>query len=91
MQIRRAGARCLRALVGCRPELIEGTVEAIVNKLIRRFAEREVSVRVDVLGAFDEIVRQVSHMQERTPHTELPAMAALKVERFLHRSITLII
>eukprot|EP00297_Palpitomonas_bilix_P024362 CAMPEP_0113903254 /NCGR_PEP_ID=MMETSP0780_2-20120614/22400_1 /TAXON_ID=652834 /ORGANISM="Palpitomonas bilix" /LENGTH=1202 /DNA_ID=CAMNT_0000896343 /DNA_START=1 /DNA_END=3609 /DNA_ORIENTATION=- /assembly_acc=CAM_ASM_000599 len=58
-KIRRAGARCVRALVGCRPDLVESSLNDVVVKLIKRFREREVSVKVDVLHAFDELVRQV--------------------------------
>ncbi|OWT40724.1 tip120-family protein [Cryptococcus neoformans Bt1] len=59
-KIRRSSAKLLRALIFTRPDLLSELYNSVTPVLISRFAEREESVRLEVLAAFEMLLRQTA-------------------------------
>ncbi|KAK8845507.1 hypothetical protein IAR55_006220 [Kwoniella newhampshirensis] len=59
-KIRRAAAKLLFALIGTRNELLADFYGSAAPVLISRFGEREESVRLEVLAAFEVLLRQTA-------------------------------
>lgn len=59
-KIRRSSAKLLRALISTRPDLLSELYNSATPVLISRFAEREESVRLEVLAAFEMLLKQTA-------------------------------
>lgn len=59
-KVRRSAAKLLHALIGTRNELLFDFYKGAAPTLIARFSEREESVRLEVLSAFEALLRQTS-------------------------------
>ncbi|OCF45173.1 tip120-family protein [Kwoniella heveanensis CBS 569] len=59
-KIRRSSAKLLLALIGTRNELLAEFYSTAAPVLISRFSEREESVRLEVLAAFEVLLKQTS-------------------------------
>ncbi|WVQ80275.1 hypothetical protein IAT38_002380 [Cryptococcus sp. DSM 104549] len=59
-KIRRASAKLLLALIGTRNDLLSDFYSTTAPVLIARFSEREESVRLEVLAAFEVLLKQTS-------------------------------
>nr|XP_018266798.1 tip120-family protein [Kwoniella dejecticola CBS 10117]OBR88956.1 tip120-family protein [Kwoniella dejecticola CBS 10117] len=59
-KIRRSAAKLLLALIGTRNELLVDFYNTAAPVLISRFSEREESVRLEVLAAFEVLLRQTA-------------------------------
>lgn len=57
-KVRRASSKLLASVIATRPELLSEMYNTVAPALIRRFSEREESVRVDILNTFIELVKQ---------------------------------
>ncbi|TPX40273.1 hypothetical protein SeLEV6574_g06705 [Synchytrium endobioticum] len=57
-KVRRASSKLLASIIATRPELLSEMYITVAPALIKRFSEREESVRVDVLSTFIELVKQ---------------------------------
>lgn len=57
-KIRRSSAKVLQALIGTRPDLILEFYRIAAPVLVTRFSEREESVRLEVLAAFETLLKQ---------------------------------
>ena len=70
-KVRRAAAKCLSAVCTTRPEMLEGLYGSAAPILLKRFNEREESVKLDVLAVFVDLVRQTaSSSREGTPQLQ---------------------
>ena len=65
-KVRRAAAKTLSAIIVSHPELVELMWKDVAPTLIKRFTEREDSVRLDVLGAFNDLTRQTGNVSKGT-------------------------
>ncbi|KIR30138.1 tip120-family protein [Cryptococcus deuterogattii LA55] len=59
-KIRRSSAKLLRALISTRPDLLSELYNSATPVLISRFSEREESVRLEVLAAFEVLLKQTA-------------------------------
>jgi cullin-associated NEDD8-dissociated protein 1 len=59
-KIRRASAKVLFALIATRKELLVDFYKAAVPVLLSRFSEREDGVRLEVLAAMGEVLKQTA-------------------------------
>jgi hypothetical protein len=59
LQVRRAAAKLLSALVASYPSRIAQLYQAAAGELVGRFREREENVKVDVFAAYCDLVTQV--------------------------------
>ncbi|TPX36593.1 hypothetical protein SmJEL517_g01294 [Synchytrium microbalum] len=57
-KVRRASSKLLASIIATRPELLAQMYATVAPALIKRFSEREESVRVDILTTFIELVKQ---------------------------------
>lgn len=62
-KIRRGAAKVLEALINTRPDLLSEFYRTAALPLIARFNEREESVRLEVLEAFEALLRQTVNMR----------------------------
>ncbi|TPX71656.1 hypothetical protein CcCBS67573_g06084, partial [Chytriomyces confervae] len=58
-KVRRASAKTLSSIINTRTELIESFFDNVAPTLVKRFKEREESVRVEILATFITLIRQV--------------------------------
>ncbi|KAJ3238596.1 Cullin-associated NEDD8-dissociated protein 1 [Chytriomyces hyalinus] len=58
-KVRRASAKTLSSIINTRTELIESFFDNVAPTLVKRFKEREESVRVEILQTFITLIRQV--------------------------------
>ncbi|KAJ3191342.1 Cullin-associated NEDD8-dissociated protein 1, partial [Irineochytrium annulatum] len=58
-KVRRASAKLLASIIGTRTELLTGLFADVAPVLIRRFKEREESVRIEIISTFITLIRQV--------------------------------
>ncbi|KAI8834250.1 armadillo-type protein [Chytriomyces cf. hyalinus JEL632] len=58
-KVRRASAKTLSSIISTRTELIESFFDNVAPTLVKRFKEREESVRVEILATFITLIRQV--------------------------------
>jgi len=66
-KVRRASAKCLESIVSSRPELLSGFYDTISLPLVRRFKEREESVKVDIFAAFIALVKHTCAVASNAP------------------------
>jgi cullin-associated NEDD8-dissociated protein 1 len=59
-KIRRAAAKLLNAVIGVRNNLLVEFYQSVVPVLLARFDEREESVRLEVLAAFETLLKQTA-------------------------------
>jgi cullin-associated NEDD8-dissociated protein 1 len=59
-KIRRSAAKLLQAIFGTRNELLTNFYDNAAGTLIGRFKEREESVRLEVLDAFEALLKQTA-------------------------------
>lgn len=57
-KIRRSSAKVLQALIGTRPDLLLDFYKVAGPTLVARFSEREESVRLEILAAFETLLKQ---------------------------------
>ncbi|GMH39342.1 hypothetical protein BSKO_07240 [Bryopsis sp. KO-2023] len=63
-KVRRAAAHCLSAIFINNPDQISVLYPKAAPDLLKRFAEREENVRVDVFNAYVDLLRQVSRVSK---------------------------
>mmetsp|Transcript_31520 Transcript_31520/g.102698 ORF Transcript_31520/g.102698 Transcript_31520/m.102698 type:complete len:1240 (+) Transcript_31520:55-3774(+) len=76
-KVRRASAKVISAAVGTRPDMLELFYAKASGKMIRRFSEREESVRLDVLAAFTDLLRTTAAVGARA-NSSAPAARLLQ-------------
>jgi hypothetical protein len=57
-KVRRACAKCLSALLVTRPERVAASFETVAPRLLKRFAEREENVKIDIFDTYRTLLRQ---------------------------------
>ncbi|KAI8917458.1 armadillo-type protein [Entophlyctis helioformis] len=65
-KVRRASAKLLASLISTRPDLLPEFYSQVAPLLIRRFAEREETVRIDVFATFIALLEQTASVQTRS-------------------------
>ncbi|ODN76121.1 hypothetical protein L202_06053 [Cryptococcus amylolentus CBS 6039] len=63
-KIRRSAARLLLAIISTRPDLLSEIYGSSAPVLISRFSEREESVRLEVLAAFEVLLKQTTAVRK---------------------------
>lgn len=78
-KVRRAAAKVVSAVCCTRPELLDSMYASASPVLIKRFGEREESVKLDVMGAYVDLVRQTakSSRDGAPQHLLAPVVPAL--------------
>jgi len=66
-KVRRSAVKCISVIISTRPELLQSIYEKIAPVLIARFREREENVKLDVFGAFIDLLKQTSFVAKRHP------------------------
>jgi len=59
-KVRKGTVRCLIASIKTRPERLNIVIDNIVPTLVKRFKEREETVKLDIFSAFGEILKQLN-------------------------------
>jgi len=62
-KIRRSAAKVIYALIGTRNELLVEFYKVAAPTLIGRFSEREESVRLEILGAVEALLKQTAQVR----------------------------
>ncbi len=65
-KVRRAAAKTLSAVIVTHPEMAASFWASIAPLLIKRFSEREESVRLDVFATFNDLARQTASVSKGT-------------------------
>ena len=66
-KVRRAAAKTLSAVIVSHPELLSTTLwKSVAPAIIKRFSEREESVRLDVFQTFNDLARQTGNISKGT-------------------------
>ena len=60
MQVRRAAAKTIAAVITSFPDLLTATYLTVVPALLARFREREEAVKADVFATFVTMLQQVN-------------------------------
>ncbi len=63
-QVRRAAAKTISGVIITNPELVGSFWSSVAPTLIKRFSEREDSVRLDVFSTFNDLVRQTGNVSK---------------------------
>jgi len=61
-KVRKAATRCVASIVKTRPDKLNQVFEQVLPVLIKRFKEREESVKLDVMAVVGEILRETVHI-----------------------------
>ena len=69
-KVRRASAKLIASIIGARPDLLSLFYKKLAMPLIRRFSEREESVRVDVIAAFNSLLLQTVAVKSQTKEAD---------------------
>eukprot|EP00842_Homolaphlyctis_polyrhiza_P001883 jgi/Hompol1/2696/HPOL_003002-RA len=78
-KVRRSAARLLTSLISTRPDMLPYFYSNVAPLLIRRFSEREETVRTDVLNTFTALLQQTAHVQVRSHKTAGVFQAAASI------------
>nr|KAJ3418734.1 Cullin-associated NEDD8-dissociated protein 1 [Polyrhizophydium stewartii] len=75
-KVRRSSAKLLASIISTRPDLLSEFYDTLAPLLIRRFNEREETVRIDVLNTFITLLRQTATVRGRTEAAGSPTTPA---------------
>jgi len=67
-KVRKAATRCISAIIKTRPEKLSHLYELVVPTLIKRFKEREENVKLDVMNAVGDVLRQTLNVASVDGH-----------------------
>ncbi|KAI8610491.1 armadillo-type protein [Chytriomyces sp. MP71] len=77
-KVRRASAKTIASIISTRTELVHSFFDNIAPTLVKRFKEREESVRVEILQTFIALIRQVGATSHGLKGTANDAPALLQ-------------
>lgn len=66
-KVRRASAKCIESIVSSRPERLNSFYSTVSLPLIRRFKERDESVKVDIFNAYIALVKHTCTVSSNAP------------------------
>ncbi|KAJ3288946.1 Cullin-associated NEDD8-dissociated protein 1 [Rhizoclosmatium sp. JEL0117] len=79
-KVRRSSVKALASIISTRNELVASFFDSIAPTLVKRFKEREESVRVEILNTFTSLIRQVGATSSGITLKKKGAKAALTAD-----------
>jgi hypothetical protein len=76
-KVRRSCAKCLSALLSTRPERVAAAFDSVAPRLLKRFAEREENVKIDIFDTYRVLLRQARRPQAASGAAAAAAAAAV--------------